>query len=158
MLTNGLDVNKRAFYRLKRELQNAAPCWDNPISCHPLSVTEVNIEDVIFIIRPAPHDLGSIPPIFANGKKVTDYILYECFHTCKAFQVKVLHLMWHMREQVSLQKSESESECECASGVAVDSSLEPVRTNTFCHRSIGFHKRSFHSYWRTHNSLLRYAH
>ena len=69
MLTNGLDVNKRAFYRLKRELQNAAPCWDNPISCHPLSVTEVNIEDVIFIIRPAPHDLGSIPPIFCKRKK-----------------------------------------------------------------------------------------
>ena len=117
MLTNGLDVNKRAFYRLKRELQNAAPCWDNPISCHPLSVTEVNIEDVIFIIRPAPHDLGSIPPIFANGKKVTDYILWV-FSYLQSFPSEgTTPNVAHERASLS-SKSESESECECASGVA----------------------------------------
>ena len=36
--------------------------------------------------------------------------------------------------------------------------LEPVRTNTLYHRSVGLQKCSFHSYWRTHNSLLRLAH
>ena len=36
--------------------------------------------------------------------------------------------------------------------------LEPVRTNTLCHWSVGLQKCSFRLYWLTHNSLLRLTH